>query len=300
MDETIINRQNERDMLLLLKAQRHAYSKSKWIQYPSTLLSIVGTVLFSYITTKHDTNLLNTLSVVFALFVFILNVLLEKAAEKFTELGAKLQQTFDVKLFGLPEGCCELTQSEIDEITATYEHSDLSEFRDWYSDYSKLDPPKQVFLSQKENIRWNSKLSKKYFWFNFILGIIFSIFIIGYAISCDIKTTHFFAIVSWLFPVAQYIITKCTSLNANIKLLERNELVFKNIEQLYDNYEVNELGCKLCTLQSYIFESRKRKVLIPDWLYKTDRKKTQPHEDAIARQSTSKIIQNKKDECTQR
>ena len=42
------------------------------------------------------------------------------------------------------------------------------------------------------------------------------------------------------------------------------------------------MSCNLCSLQTAIYESRKKATLIPDWMHRKTREKLQRFEDSIA------------------
>ena len=136
-------------------------------------------------------------------------------ANDYIELAAKIQQTIDVNLFKLPNNCNILLSSEIKEIIALYSLADLSEFENWYSDYSALDFEKQVFCSQKEIIRWDKNLREKYFWLIRVSTIACPILLLLYAIFTNATLDSFFAVVSWSFPLGQFLITQWSRLRDN-------------------------------------------------------------------------------------
>ena len=127
MDNSIYHQQNNREILLLQKAQRSKYTKAKKILYPGLYLSIAGTVIFAILTSFYDIELLNTLSSFLAIVLFAFTSYMEKKANEHIELAAKIQQTIDVKLFQMPDNCHVLLSSEIKEITASYNSAELSE-----------------------------------------------------------------------------------------------------------------------------------------------------------------------------
>lgn len=285
--DSIFHRQNSRNLLLLQKAQRSKYTEAKKVLYPGLYVSIAGTVIFAILTVVYDVELLNTLSSFLAIVGFFITSFLVKKSNEHIKFAAKIQQTIDVELFQLPDNCHVLLPSEIKEIVASYTSSELSKFRNWYSDYSSLDFPKQILFSQKENVRWNQELGKKYscLMLSFVIG--FPILLVLYTIFANTSVASFFAIVSWIFPIEQFLITQLISLRNNIKSLERVDEEFHSIEKCYEHYSSCEIQCKLCGLQTYIFEHRKQSILIPDWFYNMHQRKMQKYEDNVASEHKS-------------
>jgi len=282
MDKSIYQRQNDREILLLQKAQRNQYTLAKRSLYSGLFLSIVGTSLFAILMSFYSSETLNALSSFTAILVFAFNCFLNKKVNKNVELAAKIQQTIDVSLFQLPDNCHVLLPSEISEIVASYVSAELSEFKNWYNNYSSLDFSKQIFFSQKENIRWDQKLRDKYSNILIFMAIVSIILNILYAIFNNISLVSFFAITSWLFPLEQFFITQWLGLRGDMNYLKTVNEEFRSIEKCYEKYSESEIKCKLCEVQTSIFEHRKKSILIPDWFYKIHQNMMQRYEDGVA------------------
>lgn len=285
MVDSIYQRQNCHEILSLQKAQRSNYAKAKVFLYWGIFLSIVGTVFFIILTSFYNTELLNTLSSFMAIVIFAIMICLEKKSMKDVLLAAKIQQTIDVRLFQLPDNCQVLLQSEINELIASIIPGELSEYENWYSDYSSLDFQKQILLSQKENIRWDKTLREKYCVLlqSFAVGV--PILLLFYAIFASFSLSSIFAIASWLFPIEKFLITQWVGLRDDIRYLETVKTEFHNVEKLIENDCIPDIYCKLCVFQTFIFEHRIKSVLIPEWFYNKHKKWMQKIEDSIANET---------------
>ncbi len=288
MDNSIYHQQNNREILLLQKAQRSKYTKAKKVLYPGLYSGIAGAVTFAILMSFYDVELLHTLSSFLAIVIFAFTSFLEKKSNEYIELAAKIQQTIDVHLFRMPDNCHVLLPSETKEIVASYTSTELSDFKNWYSDYSPLDFPKQIFLSQKENIRWDRKLREKYSCLITSLAIGCPILLVLYTIFTNTTASSFFAIASWIFPLEQFLITQWIGLRDNINYLKAVNEEYRSIEKCYEKYSTYEIQCKLCGLQAYIFEHRKKSIMIPDWFYKKYQSKMQKYEDQLAAETIRK------------
>lgn len=282
--ESVFERQNTREMLLLLKAQSSYYTSAKKVFYSGLIISLFGTVFFAVATTLYTSGLLNTLSAFFAVLIFAIGSYTQRKSVSYTELAARIQQTFDVMLFSLSNDSSVLKKSEIQEICAPYVQDDLHEFKNWYSDYSGTKFTTQVFYSQKENIRWDRNLRKKYLRLNNLFGVFVGICVAIYAVFFNATASHFFAIVAWLFPLGKHFAEQHFRLSDNILSLDNINLEFKAVEKEFDSYSENEQYCKLCGLQSSIFEHRKKSVNIPNWFYRLNKNKMQQYEDDLAKE----------------
>lgn len=283
--DSIFRKQNEREFLLLQKAQRSTYTKAKRTLYPGAIISVLGITIFAILTVRFESSLIYSLSSFFAIAAFAINEYLGKKTSSLIGEAAKIQQTIDVRLFQMPDNCHTLVPSEIAEYSALYSEDDLNEFNNWYSDYSDLDFPKQVFYCQKENIRWDRRLREKYADLILKLMFVFPVLLILHAIFFNLTAAQFFAVASWLFPLEQLLVMQWMGLRSNIELLDETGREYTAIETSYNGYSSNEINCKLCGMQSYICEHRKRAILVPDWFYQKHQRRMQAFEDNIAKQS---------------
>lgn len=280
--DNIFDRQNDRELLLLQKAQQDKYTKAKKYFYPGLLLSIIGATIFTVLTSLNDLGLIVSLSSFFAITIFAANKYFSKKSSDLIEKAAKIQQTIDTALFQMPDNCHTLLPSEIADEVAAYMEEDVSPFKNWYSDYSGLDFQQQIFESQRENIRWSNVLSQKYTHLFFVCMIMPPIILTLWAIFSNITVGQFFAVFAWLFPLEQFFITHWWGSHTNSSTLEKINNEYSDIERYYNRYTTAEIRCKLCSLQNYIFEYRKNNLLIPDWFYKRHKNKMQHYEDTLA------------------
>ena len=287
MSNSIFIKQNDLEILRLLKAQRDAYSKSKKYHYYPLVFSVIVTIVFTItleMCTASSINVyLKAYSKLFAIITLFAMTYCETKSKELKEKGAKIQQSIDLRLFEFPKFLNSLTQSEINKSIAEYLETDLEEFKDWYCDYSNLPFQKQVFFSQNENIQWDLELRKKY---RLLLSIIIIVIIILLPIYFTIAKSAIFEILlitAWLLPFGQFLILQRINLKDNITSLKNAQREFSKIEKNFDDYEKNELNCKLCTLQGYIFENRKNSALIPNWCYNFLKKQMQKNTKNIAK-----------------
>lgn len=281
-DESIYSRQNKRDILLLLKSQQEEYSRAKRLLYFGAYSSIFASVVFSILTSLIDSELLRSISFLMAMLIFAASTVCENLSKNIVESAAKIQQTIDTRLFNISDRSHILRASEEVEVTAKYQNSDLSNLMNWYSDYSGLSFQKQVFFSQKENIRWDKNLRKKYYVVIVLMTIGCPILLLLYAVLKNITTLTLFAIASWLFPLEQFLIKQWIGITESIKYLDSVNQRTLEVDGLFNTLSVDAISCNLCSLQTAIYESRKKATLIPDWMHRKTRKKLQRFEDSIA------------------
>lgn len=281
---SIYEKQNEENMICLLKAQRSLYNKAKIINAVKVSISIVLTCLFIILTSLINNDKLNATSILIVIFVFIGSYACDYFVNKNKYLAAGMQQWFDIYILDLKEPSKKYRfQKKPDLITklkyiGKYKDKKIKNLYNWYSNYSNLSPANQILACQKTNIRWDKELRKKIIFGNLVISTIFiiTILIIGICLGNGLRT---YAILAWVLPLLGYIVTTIKLLYEDIKRLEeiKEELVkadeIKNEEELY---------MEVCDLQYYIYEHRKNAFMIPNWFYGIFRSKQQVTEDNIA------------------
>ena len=282
--ENIYVKKNHREFLLLQKAKNVKYTKAKKIVYSSMIASIVGTIFFAVSTAFIASELLLVFSSFFAIVIFSVGEFFKKKSNDLISEAAKMQQTIDINLFGLSDTCFTLSPLEIKEATASYVEEDLSEFENWYNDYSSLSVEKQIFNSQKKNTRLDKTLRKKYSNFTLFFILILPLILALYAILTNASTSHFFAIASWLFPLEQFFIVQWIGLRGNLLFLDKMENVYKEYERCLAGDLSKGVDCKLCSIQNYIYNHRQSAILVPDWFYNLHKKKLRVYEDNLAKE----------------
>lgn len=81
MNNNIFSKQNERDFLLLLKAQSEEYTYAKKWLYSGIILSIIFTIIFSILTTIFKNELANVGSSFMAIVLFAYSTYSEKKSD---------------------------------------------------------------------------------------------------------------------------------------------------------------------------------------------------------------------------
>lgn len=285
--KNIFEDQNSTFMLSLLKAQKEMYASAKKRLYIPLGVTIIGMVIFSILSKIIETDSISAISIMFSAIMISVNTYYGYKSNKLKELGATIQQTFDVKLFNISEDFGVLNESEIADLTADYKESEIKKFKNWYCDYSSFTFTKQIFHCQQENMQWDIDLRKKYLDCNIIVGSCLSIGIFLYSVYYNLTMFQMFALLVWAIPILQYVFAQYKDVYENIESLKSLKQKYALIENNLENYDEGELYSKLCNLQLYIFEHRKKALLIPDWFYNFFREKIQYHEDNIAKQKKS-------------
>ena len=172
-----------------------------------------------------------------------------------------------------------------------YKDKNSKSKKNWYSDYSSLPYYEAVFCCQKENIRWDLGLRKRYRTLLLILALIAIGIVILLAILTNKRVSTIILALFSVFTLIEYFINSYIKIKNDIekqsKLKLKMELIEENIKVCSDLWD------KIEELQVEIFEYRKKAYLIPDWFYKIFRKKDQQLSDMCAQVLKEKTKENK-------
>lgn len=283
----IFERQNMPGLVSAQKAASYCYKDGKKLATALALISIIFPIATNILLLFVDDIVVSSILSVFLFLGFILAEIIRMSLDKAKFNGAGLQQYFDEFVFGLKNSCkkylvpAKITSSERIRLILKYKDEPDENFSNWYSDYSKLSYEQAVYQCQKENIRWDLAIRKKYKNFLVLLMVLLGVFLIINAILQRMEIVSLITIISSILPLSSYFYNGLKKLSKNIK----------SQENLYSHIEVIERDLKnqkaildeIEELQVEIFEYRKKAYLIPDWFYKFYRNKFQTQEDLYAK-----------------
>lgn len=271
----ITSRQNNPNLIELLKAQRTAYSQCKSFQL-FDVVSIVVAVIFPVLilTFPSSQNMINAIGVLWTIAYLVTEIYRKNK----TTQGALIQEQFDTELYNLEwnEILCKekVSLDTIQELAVKYSKNDLM---NWYSVEIKNSLPKEiaVILCQRINFSWEIIQRRKFVTFlSIITGLYYSIYIaIGFKYNIG-----FFDLLVMLSPSISlliYSVLNILSLKSHIK--SKNETL-KFIDKELDRYKVNRnlpTTGKLRQIQDVIFSERTVPEKVPDWFFRMYRSKNE-------------------------
>lgn len=292
----IFERQNMPGLVSAQKAASYCYKEGKKLATALALISIIFPIATNILLLFVDNIVVSSILSVFLFLGFILAEIIRASLDKAKFNGAGLQQYFDEFVFGLKNSCkkylvpAKITSSERIRLILKYKDKPDENFSNWYSDYSKLPYEQAVYQCQKENIRWDLAIRKKYKNFLIILMAIFSVFLIVNAILQRMEIVALITIVSSILPLGSYFYNGLKKLNKNIKSQEN---LYHHIEVIDgDLNNQKAIWEEIEELQVEIFEYRKKAYLIPDWFYKFYRDKFHTQEDLYAEHISKQNMNN--------
>jgi hypothetical protein len=292
---SIYSQQNRDFIIDCLVAQRSEYSRAKLINRWKAGITLFVAVI-SVIASIVDNDVISAISGLLAVALLIINKWLEKESNYHKKHAASVQQYIDVKLFSDALGVDKAiwgdipSQNDLAESITKYNQADRNELMNWYSDYSALPVEQQVLRCQKENIRWDSELNKKYRWFNVIIFVIALFAMVVSFFAVNPSFIKVICILTWLAPLGDYCYSIFCEFNQSKKLYNKANKSFNRIEC---NISTNSVFIDdLVSLQYQINKKREEGFLVPDWFYKKFHRKQQKIEDQIAKTIVSQHVES--------
>ena len=278
---TINSRQNEKEFIDYLKAQRVAYSQCKYYQildFISVLLAIIFPILGLI-----KTDWVNYLGA-FGVLWTIIYLIAENFRKVKSEQGAKIQEQFDTELFQIPwnEVLCR-NKINIDiqrDLAIKYVGNDLA---NWYSKEVGSDVPNEiaVLLCQRINFSWELNLRKKFVCFLVSATVVYYGIFLLISILTNFGLFDTLILMSPSISFLIYGVQNSLSLKSQIK--SKNQtlgLIDKKLE-FYSNNKTLPTIETLRQIQDVIYSERTMPEKIPDWFYKSFRSKNEIRTDEL-------------------
>ena len=269
-------KQNNHDLLSLLKLQRYKYNQVSKISTLNFILSVLVPIGISIIglfnlssTTVSYINYIGALCTgVYLWLSFKLKTMKENAA--------KIQYVFDVQLFGFKQNylICNNSLTELLALSKGEKVQRLKGLENWYSIKNNLHINDAIFSCQQQNIRWDKKLRKYFLSFIIVLGLLSIFTITTIAILNNVEFNILWSYTFLLMPIVSYFISFIFSCVDDIK--QQNEL-----NESFNFYKTQKtISIKdLSSLEEKIFQYRKGLIKIPNWFFNIFRKFMQKEAD---------------------
>ncbi|MFZ1496827.1 MAG: S-4TM family putative pore-forming effector [Saprospiraceae bacterium] len=272
----ITTRQNNPDLIELLKAQRIAYSQCKKFQI-FDLVSVIIAILFPLLTLKYPEyqNTINAFGVLWTASYLLTEIYRKNK----TTQGAIIQEQFDTELFNLKwnDVLCKdkVNIDTIQNLASNYTKDDL---QNWYSTKIDTTLPKEiaVILCQRINFSWEISQRRKFV--NFLSVIAFLYYGIYIVIGFK-NNVGFFDLLVMLSPSISFLVysvLNVISLKGHVK--SKNETL-KFIDKELNNYKQSNAtkptSETLRQIQDVIFTERTVPEKVPDWFYRLNKSKNE-------------------------
>lgn len=275
----IFKKQNEKEMLILLFAQRYYYSKAKWFNYLYLFLVILIPISFNTVLyfVKEETTI-NILSLI-TIILLITTPLLFEYIQHLKRFAAGIQQEFDITLYNMDEH--HISQEQYAEVINNFNSKNYTDLINWYEDTTKLSMDEAIFYCQCENLRWTRKLNKHYY---LLLSILLFIYLLFVIIVLTANRDSFSRCISAILissPLISFLITSYISAykdNKKVNNLNNELVVIKTKQQNIIDY-----GNNLVALQEMLYDYRCNHTLIPNFIYKITKAKYSEIEHTLSK-----------------
>ncbi len=286
MDKSIFKIQNNQFLLKCRAAHEKEYSIAKRannFNFYLVIIFVIASIIASFI----SADIFSLFSTFGAICLLIITQHIDAYVKKHQGHAASIQQYCDVLLYSTvlknkaTEWGMVSTKTDLAETINGIEESEIGSVRNWYSDYSSLDPIRQVFYCQKENLHWDTQLRieyKKYI----CVATLFGIIILIIASIINPSFVKFICTFNVGMPILDFGVKYYNRLNDDINrasiLKNKSDL----IERIMDECDSIKIQGKIIDLQYQIYKYRETVALIPDKFYKFKQLNYQRKEDQIA------------------
>ncbi len=271
----ITTRQNNPNLIELLKAQRIAYSQCKTLQL-FDVVSVIIAIIFPVLTLNFSTN--QNIINAFGFLWTIAYLATEIYRKNKTTQGAIIQEQFDTELYNLKWNkiLCKdkVSIDTIQELATKYSKNELT---NWYSIKINDSNPKEIatILCQRINFYWKITQRRKFVTFLTIIASLYYLFYIVISIKNNIGFFDLLVMLSPSISFLIYSVLNILSLKSHIK--SKNEIL-RFIDKELDNYKVNSslpTNETLREIQNVIYSERTVPEKVPDWFYRLNKAKNE-------------------------
>lgn len=293
--------QNAQRSLDLLAAQRQLYSDAKGLQMVSVIMSVPVVIAWSILVA-----LFPPLAVYAALWgitaTFLELLVFSRLQKTAQEKAAKIQQIFDCEVLQFNWGslnCGVRVEPEtIIDASSRYKRKkrNLIKLQDWYPvSVDKLPIHQARVICQRANVWWDAQLRRRYSkWVVFTLfSLTIIVLLIGLIGGLTIEK-FLLAVLAPLTPAFVFGLRQYTEHNDAAARLDRlRESAEVLVQEVINRrYTPQDLERESYSLQTQIYDNRRRSPLILDWLYSRLRNEDEEKMNKGAESLVQELIQS--------
>jgi hypothetical protein len=290
--------QNTQRRLELLAAQRQLYSDAKNLQMVSVIISVPVVIAWSILVALFPP--LAVYSALWGIIATFLELLFFSRLQKTTqEKAAKIQQIFDCEVleFNWASLNCGVRVEPETIIDASNRYKrknpNLSKLQDWYPvSVGQLPIHQARIICQRSNVWWDAQLRRRYS--KWILFILFSLTVIVLLIGLIGGLTlekFLLAVLAPLTPAFVFGLRQYTEPAVRLDRLRENAEALVQ-EVVSRRFTPQDLERESYSLQTQIYDNRRRSPLILDWLYSRLRNEDEEKMNKGVESLIQELIQN--------
>ncbi len=293
--------QNTQRSLDLLAAQRQLYSDAKGLQMVSVIMSVPVVIAWSILVAIFPP--LVVYAALWGIVATLLELLFFSRLQKSNqEKAAKIQQIFDCEVlqFNWASLNCgvRIEPETIVDASNRYKRKkqNLTKLQNWYpTSVGQLPIYQARIICQRSNVWWDAQLRRRYSkWIVFVLFILTVIVLLIGLIRGLTLEKFLLAVLAPLTPAFVFGLRQYTEHNEAAvrldRLRENAEVLVQEI--INGRYTPQDLERESYSLQTQIFDNRRRSPLILDWLYSRLRSKDEEKMNKGAESLVQELIQN--------
>lgn len=258
--------QNNPFSIDMLSAQRHYYSRAKFVVYVSLFFCVIIVAVLSILNSIHSSEILGKVVLAYSIFAFVLSGQLLDYRNNLQNLAARIQHLFDIKLFGLKwdTALCGI-EPRVEDVKKGKQKKQ-QKLCNWYKDIPDDLPLDAVTLvCLRMNVEYDKSMKQKLSDLMYILVFVIAIVIVVFNNDRTIWDIALYSIVP-LLPVAKFFYDVKRRIDCDKERLIRLDVSVDTLMKkavLEGVIEKEELQ----NINNLIFEHRCASPLVPDWLY---------------------------------
>ena len=293
--------QNTQRSLELLAAQRQLYFDAKNLQMVSVIMSVPVVIVWSILVALFP--LLAVYAALWGIIATLLELIVFSRLQKLTqEKAAKIQQIFDCEVlqFNWASLNCGARVEPETIIDASNRYKlkkqNIAKLQNWYPvSVGRLPIHQARIICQRSNVWWDAQLRRRYSkWVIFILlSLTVIVLLIGLIGGLTLEKFLLAVLVpltpAFVFGLRQYTEHNEAAVRLN-RLRENAEALVQEI--ISGRYALQDLERESYSLQTQIYDNRRRSPLILDWLYSRLRSKDEEKMHRGAESLVQELTQN--------
>ncbi len=261
----IIEKQNNSELIKLLRASTVAYTKAKGGEIKITyfLLFLAFAYPICYLLIKDDTIKLVLFGCSFLLTILI--QIFSSSLKGNTSKGAIFKEEFDTIIFNLPWKST-LKKPDRREVLHFSQLYKGAEIKDWYSPNlsADIDSNIAVAILQHSNTSWDIELRKTYRrWLTNFL-VFYSIALFAFFVVLNVDAMTIFLLLFSLLSVFTHFITL---IRGHSETIDKRETISKHLDEIIRNKKnigTNELR----DIQDEIYSTRQAAAKVPNYFFR--------------------------------
>ncbi len=266
----LLTKQNDIELIKLLKASTVAYKKAKYWEIRITYFLIFLAVAYpiSYIFIPDEEVRLFLFGCSFGLTALV--QLYYNTFKGNTSKGAMFKEEFDVLLFALPwkSTLKKADNKEVSNLSTQYKGTEI---RDWYSTNLTENIPKNIAIAvcQYSNTGWDIDLRKKYLTCLKGFLILYSIALSVFFVVMDVGGLTIFSI---SFSILSFYTHFFTIIRGHYSVIEKREAISKKLDDIIMNKK--EITTEeLRDIQDDIYITRQEPAKVPNFFFRWYKKR---------------------------